>query len=81
MAAFDQALADETWISGQLEALRAGTPSRALVWAQEAIALVQPEVCWSTTADKDSAIALEGRIEELLRPHGLWNRPRRRRNM
>lgn len=76
MAAFDRALADETWLRSQLEDLRAGQPKRALVWAQEAIARVQPEISWATTADKPTAIALESRLEEMLRPHGLWNRPR-----
>ncbi|WP_188110447.1 hypothetical protein [Aeromicrobium ginsengisoli] len=73
-AALDRALADEAFISEQLRHLCSDGPKRAKEWAREAITWLNPQIRWTATADKASALALEAEVEALLGPHGLWNR-------
>ena len=73
-AAFDRALADEVFVSGQLNRLQAGEVLRAKQWAKDAIAHFSPEIRWTETADGAAALQLEKRVGILLHPHGLWNR-------
>lgn len=73
-AALDRALADPAFIEKHLEAVRAGSPVRASVWARDAIEWLDVEVRWVTSEDMVTALSLETAIVEKLSPHGLWNR-------
>ncbi|WP_244930437.1 hypothetical protein [Nocardioides sp. W7] len=69
-AALDRALADPDWVR---ERLAAG-PQRTRRWAGAAVRRLELDVSWATCTDRDEARWLEGRVVELLRPHGLWVR-------
>ena len=73
-AVLDRALADEAFVSAQLETLRTNGPMRAKEWAITAIAWLGPDVRWAVCEDKESALALETKVEEALGTFGLWNR-------
>lgn len=72
-AAFDRALADPTWIQGQLDSLTTQGPTRAKEWAARALSRLPFEAAWSTTADRASALVLEHSVVQRLRPH-IWNK-------
>jgi hypothetical protein len=73
-AALDRALADPAWVRERLEHLETRGPQRAKDWAAAAVERVAPDVAWAVCADRAEAGWLEGRVVELLRPFGLWNR-------
>lgn len=72
-AVLDRALADEDFLMDRLAQLRSHGPARSKEWAKAAIAWLDPEVRWTICSDKLAALALENRVEEVLRAHGLWN--------
>ena len=69
-AALDRALGDPDWLRERLDA----GPQSARRWAASAVRRLELDVSWTTCADRDDARWLEGRVVELLRPHGLWAR-------
>lgn len=71
-AAFDRALADVSWLSERMAEAEAGEPLRAKAVAALAVARLQPQVRWATTADRPAAQALEEAVLSAL--PGLWNR-------
>lgn len=71
-AALDRALADPAWVEDRLARVRAGGAERVKHWARDAIARLAPEVRWSTCLERADARHLEGQVEGLLRPFGLW---------
>ncbi|PWC03479.1 hypothetical protein DCE94_10565 [Agromyces badenianii] len=76
-AALDRALADEAFVVGQLDRLRTEGAQRTSAWARDAIAWFAPDIRWAVTADSTTALLLEAEIEKVLRPNGIWNRPRK----
>jgi hypothetical protein len=75
-AAMDRALADPEWVAERLVAIEEGRPERSKVWAQRALVRADLHLRWSTTADRDSAVALERAALDVLRDDVLWNRLR-----
>jgi hypothetical protein len=75
-AVLDRALADEAFVARQLDRLREEGPQRTSAWARDAVAWFSPDIRWAVTADSASALLLEAEVEKVLRPHGIWNRPR-----
>lgn len=73
-AALDRALADAKFIEDRLVSVRAGEPSRASVWALDAIRRLDVEVRWASCGTGAEALAVETAAVELLRTHGIWNR-------
>lgn len=73
-AALDRALADATFIEEHLARVRAGEPSRASVWALDAIRRLDVEVRWASCSSGAEALAVETAVVELLRTYGIWNR-------
>ncbi|WP_174843645.1 hypothetical protein [Cryobacterium sp. TMT1-19] len=73
-AALDRALADATFLEEHLDAVRAGQPTRASVWAQDAIRLLDVEIRWAECATQGNALALESAVVEILKTHSIWNR-------
>lgn len=73
-AALDRALADATFVEEHLNAVRAGHPARASVWAQDAIRRLDVEIRWAECATKAQALALEIAAVEILKTHPIWNR-------
>ncbi|KRF36100.1 hypothetical protein [Nocardioides sp. Soil805] len=73
-AALDRALADPAWVQDRLDGLRAGRAGRARDWAREAFVRLAPEVSWAACPERADARHLEGQVEALLRPFGLWAR-------
>jgi hypothetical protein len=72
----DRALADPEWVAERLVAIEEGRPERSKVWAQRALVRADLHLRWSTTADRDSAVALERAALDVLRDDVLWNRLR-----
>lgn len=72
-AAFDRALADQSWVMDRLRRAESGGPDRAKSWAAAAVRRLPFQVCWATTADGATAKALERQVIAALRP-ALWNR-------
>lgn len=75
-AVFDRALADPTWLQARLAEVDAGEPRRAKEWGRAAIEWADVQVCWTTTPDRASAVALELTVLRTLRGDPLWNRHR-----
>lgn len=75
-AATDRALADPEWLRERLAEVERGKPMRAQDWGKAAMARPGLFVRWAATADKDSALALERRVEHAFPPGYLWNRSR-----
>ncbi|WP_233206252.1 hypothetical protein [Cryobacterium sp. N19] len=73
-AALDRALADATFVEEHLDAVHAGQPTRASVWAQDAIRLLDVELRWAECATQGRALALESAAVEILKTHAIWNR-------
>lgn len=73
-AALDRALADATFVEEHLDAVRAGQPTRASVWAQDAIRLLDVEIRWAECATQGNALALESAAVEILKTQSIWNR-------
>jgi len=73
-AALDRALAGATFVEEHLDAVRAGQPTRASVWAQDAIRLLDVEIRWAECATQANALALESAAIEILKTHLIWNR-------
>lgn len=73
-AVFDRALADIGWLSARLNEVEAGEPLRAKQWGQAAFERADLYLCWSTTPDRASALALERACMEALLGRSLWNR-------
>jgi len=73
-AALDRALADAAFVERHLNAVRAGKPARASMWAQDAIQWLDIEIRWAGCATKAEALALEGAAVEILMTHKIWNR-------
>lgn len=71
-AAFDRAIADETWLRERLAEVVDGHPRSAKAWGRLAIERADLEVCWSTTTDRKSAVVLEAPVVTALRS-SLWN--------
>lgn len=75
-AVFDRALADPTWLRARLAEVDAGEPRRAKEWGKAAIEWADVQVCWTTTPDRASALALELTVLRALHADPLWNRHR-----
>ncbi|RKN56158.1 hypothetical protein D7193_11545 [Micromonospora costi] len=75
-AALDRALADLQWLRQRVAEVEAGQARRAASWAQEAIHHADLHISWATTADRESAVALERRALATLVDASLWNRDR-----
>jgi hypothetical protein len=75
-AALDRALADPVFVQHQLDALTAGTPKRAAIWAQEALRRADLQICWAITTDQAAAAFLERAVLDTLVAATLWNRAR-----
>jgi hypothetical protein len=75
-AVFDRALADPDWLRARLAEVDAGEPRRAKEWGKAAIEWADVQVCWTTTHDRASALALELAALRTLRADPLWNRQR-----
>lgn len=75
-AVLDRALADATFVQGQLEQLLAGQPKRAAVWAQDALRWADLHIRWAVTADRPAAVTLERAVLDALATSPLWNRAR-----
>jgi hypothetical protein len=73
-AALNRALADAEFIEEHLANVREGQPSRASVWAIDAIRRLDVEVRWTPCETAASALAVETAVVALLRTHGIWNR-------
>jgi hypothetical protein len=71
-AVADRAFADPAWLCQRLAETTAGSPRRAIEWGKEAFLRADLYVRWTTTADKQSARALERRCGAFC-PE-LWNR-------
>lgn len=71
-AVADRAFADPVWLRERLEEAQRGEPLRAKEWGRATFARADLHVCWATTADKASALHLEGEVGRRLQ--GLWNR-------
>jgi hypothetical protein len=75
-AVFDRALSDPTWLRARLAEVDAGEPRRAKEWGKAAIEWADVQVCWTTTPDRASALALELTVLRTLHADPLWNRHR-----
>lgn len=73
-AVFDRALADPQWLRDQLDRIDSGQTLRARQWGKAAFDRADLHIRWTTTVDRESALALERRCMEALLDHGLWNR-------
>jgi len=71
-AVLDRAVADADWLRSRLAEVAAGHPRRVKEWARLAMEWAELEVCWTVTADKASAEALERQL--IVSFTGLWNR-------
>jgi hypothetical protein len=73
-AVFTRAISDAAWLRRRLADVEAGRPGSVRDWGRAAFDLAGLELCWTTTPDKASAVALEKQVIGLLRSHGaLWN--------
>ncbi|MEH1055983.1 hypothetical protein V6U89_12315 [Micromonospora sp. CPCC 206171] len=75
-AALDRALADLEWLRQRVAEVEAGHPRRAASWAQDAIHHADLYISWATTADRETAVALERQALTALASASLWNRDR-----
>ncbi|MGH9223219.1 MAG: hypothetical protein ACRD2W_05430 [Acidimicrobiales bacterium] len=75
-AAADRAFADADWLRDRLAEVERGEPMRAQDWGRGAMARCDLHIRWAETADKGSALELEGRVERAFPPGALWNRGR-----
>lgn len=75
-AALDRALADAVFVRCRLAELESGRTLRAVGWAKAAIAACEPELSWTVTPDRETALVLETAVVDGLRSAGvtLWNR-------
>lgn len=73
-AVFDRALADPEWLRDRLDEIDAGETRRAKQWGKAAFDRADLHIRWTTTVDRESALALERQCMEALLDHGLWNR-------
>jgi hypothetical protein len=75
-AVLDRALADPAFVQEHLDAVLAGQPTRAAVWAQDALRRADLHIRWAVTADRPAAVALERAVLDALAASPLWNRAR-----
>lgn len=73
-AALDRALANIAFIESHLDDVRAGKPSRASIWAQDAIRWLDVEVRWAVCDSRAVALKLERTVVNMLLTHEIWNR-------
>ena len=74
-AVFDRALADPAFVRARLHEVTAGNPRRAKAWGAAVFERADLHVRWTTTVDRQAALALETRLvtSEVV----LWNRSTR----
>jgi hypothetical protein len=75
-AVFDRALADAAWLAERLHDLEANGPARAKLWGRAAFERANLYLCWLTTEERASALALERECLRIFRHDALWNRYR-----
>ena len=78
-AVLDRALTDTAWLRARVAEAERGEAVRAAEWGKLAFIRADLHVCWATTADKASALALETACDLALPTGSLWNRMRVRR--
>jgi hypothetical protein len=80
-AALDRALADEAWVTRQLEQARHHGPQRTKDWAIAAVRRASLDVCWTPAESAEQARDWETEALLELEDAALWNklRPSRRR--
>ena len=76
-AVLDRALNEERFLTKRLVALTAGERLDAKGWAAVAMQEAGLWLCWATTADRATALALEKRVLTALHEQPLWNLRRR----
>ncbi|MCJ0875260.1 hypothetical protein [Streptomyces sp. AP-93] len=74
-AVFDRALADPVWLRERLAEVETGKPMRATGWGKAALAWADLHVCWATTDNRETAIALEKKVLAM-ETVDWWNRDR-----
>jgi hypothetical protein len=72
-AVFDRALADADWVRAQLVRLEVHGPRRAKHWGIEAFSRADLYLCWTVTADANTARDLEGSLVKGATV-ALWNK-------
>jgi hypothetical protein len=73
-AVLSRALADPAWVRARLVELEGGNAGTVRDWGRYAFDRADLEVCWATTADRASAVALEKEVIAALTAGGkLWN--------
>lgn len=74
-AVLDRALADPDWLRERLTEAERGTPMRATDWGRAALKRADLYICWTVTADRPTARALERAVLSL-DTVPWWNRVR-----
>ncbi|NUT96391.1 MAG: hypothetical protein HOY78_30625 [Saccharothrix sp.] len=72
-AVLDRALDDTAFLTRRLDALTAGHRLDAKGWAALAMREAGLWLCWTTTADRATAVDLEHRVLTATREQHLWN--------
>lgn len=75
-AAMDRALQDVDWLRERLSELELGVAATTREWATAAIVRINPQIRWTTVADRASAQELERRVLAALASEDLWNKAR-----
>jgi hypothetical protein len=75
-AVFARAIADPHWLRARLTEVEAGRPGSLRDWGRAAFTRAGLQVCWASTADRSSALALERQVLDALATAGLWNQRR-----
>lgn len=74
--ALERALQDPDWLHDRVADVEAGKRLTVQAWSLLALERAQLDVCWSSTATPDDAVALERAVLDALTGQPLWNRLR-----